>query len=173
MRTLVVLCSTLHACSGVAPQRRAPPALSAEHGPSASPAEPSTERVMTRRMDPSNAAPPAPSPAPSAQHGSVRFTGTITDLSFECWADRGPCAVRVNETWILTGARGDPRMASSPGLEEDAACGALIGLELSGASADELRRRYVGKRAEVHAGRADAHRLTLCGSADFHIRLVR
>jgi hypothetical protein len=173
MRALVVLCSTLHACGGFAPQPRTPPAVGSERAPSASPAEPSTERVMTRSMEPSSAAPAAPSPAPSAELGSVQFTGTITDLSFECWSDRGPCAIKVNETWILTGSRRDPRMSSPPGLEEDAACGALVGIELSGASADELRRRYVGKRAEVHAGRADDHRLTLCGSADFHVRLVQ
>ncbi|HUJ59178.1 MAG TPA: hypothetical protein VLX92_11820 [Kofleriaceae bacterium] len=113
---------------------------------------------------------------PAATEHTARFAGAVTDMGFACWSDSGPCTITVGNAVIVVveGGFGPPREPT----------GSVIGIAISGDSADALKARYLGKRVEVYAaetpemdaqGNITGYRtraLTLAGSTAFYVRLA-
>jgi hypothetical protein len=86
----------------------------------------------------------------------------------------GQCAIRIDDVWVIVSLGGPlyplPKM------------GRVVGIQTRGAPADELKKRYVGRRAEVFAERVgfpvegrvlyDETLLTLEGNEKYFVRLV-
>jgi hypothetical protein len=167
---LLLLAGVSLGCHRVEPATTDAPAhIDAASAPAASDA--------ASRIDAGDAAPATvDAPVPrrtAATPGPVKRMGTITDMDFSCWADR-QCAIRVDDVWVVTSLGGPAAPVER---------GRVVGIAMSGAPADELKQRYVGRRAEVFAERTplfpvqgqdvyDDAMLTLAGSKSYYLRLV-
>ncbi len=87
-----------------------------------------------------------------------KFTGTITDINYQCQAD-GICTIQIGEKYVIVGK------GESPTPEPK---GNSSNIELD----ENKKNSYLGKKVEVFAQKIDNNTYTIYGKTKYYVKLL-